>query len=320
MGKCENCGFMYDNNNAKFCPKCGNELIKKIVCDKCKKIVPQNSIIPGRTLGLLIILFVVIIFSASITFYNMCPLTDRSVNKIIRDCAANTISENTGHETKDLFIYSNDGFDIYEIPNPFSESIWDCTSKEYNVLVLYEYNDNIHEAEFRISGTRFKYSCTLEKLDNETLAEINEREMEQNAELSAWALSPAESNQDDSNESENSEEKATENAQNKSEAEEVTEKTLLEMMIDDVDKIYLADKYNMELLSEEELEILSCSILAKHGYIFKNNDMTNYFIFTDFYEPSIYPEEWDDSLLSDIEIQNRDLILEVIQGYDEARR
>ncbi|RKD31740.1 YARHG domain-containing protein [Lacrimispora algidixylanolytica] len=53
-------------------------------------------------------------------------------------------------------------------------------------------------------------------------------------------------------------------------------------------------------------------IYARHGYIFKNEDLDNYFKGQIWYEPSISPEEFKDSLFNKIEQSN----LKLLSGLD----
>ena len=95
-------------------------------------------------------------------------------------------------------------------------------------------------------------------------------------------------------------------------------KSLLDQMIDDVDSIYLPDKYNLDLLTKDELRILRNSIYAKHGYIFKDENLSKYFEKKSFYKPTVTKENWDDSVLTDVEIRNKDIILAYEKSNEEA--
>ncbi len=52
-------------------------------------------------------------------------------------------------------------------------------------------------------------------------------------------------------------------------------------------------------------------IYAKHGYIFKDEDLNNYFLGCAWYQPSVTGAEFDDSVFNDFERKNLELLAEL---------
>ena len=84
-------------------------------------------------------------------------------------------------------------------------------------------------------------------------------------------------------------------------------------------KVYLSDKkyYDktfFEGLSDEELRLARNEIYARHGRMFREQELQSFFESRSWYEPKYSPDEFDaiqTSILNDYEISNRDLIVEV---------
>ena len=72
----------------------------------------------------------------------------------------------------------------------------------------------------------------------------------------------------------------------------------------------LLTKDDLEGLTAEECEIARNEIYARHGRKFKDAELQAYFDACDWYEGSIEPGDFSETDLSDIEIANRDLIVE----------
>ena len=62
------------------------------------------------------------------------------------------------------------------------------------------------------------------------------------------------------------------------------------------------------ILSNEDIRIAKNEIYARHGYIFKDENLKNYFMGQLWYIPSVKAEEFDDSVFSDIEKRNLELL------------
>ena len=62
------------------------------------------------------------------------------------------------------------------------------------------------------------------------------------------------------------------------------------------------------MLSNEDIRIAKNEIYARHGYIFKDENLKNYFMGQLWYIPSVKAEEFDDSVFSDIEKRNLELL------------
>ena len=58
-------------------------------------------------------------------------------------------------------------------------------------------------------------------------------------------------------------------------------------------------------------------IYARHGRMFEDESLQKYFENFDWYYPTIQPDDFNESMLNDYEIFNRDLIVEyeTEQGY-----
>ena len=93
----------------------------------------------------------------------------------------------------------------------------------------------------------------------------------------------------------------------------------------DNDSDYILPNSDSEIISEDDLEDLSAEecklarneIYARHGRKFNDEDLQEYFDSKDWYEGTIEPDDFDESILSDIEITNKDIIVdfEEEKGY-----
>lgn len=79
---------------------------------------------------------------------------------------------------------------------------------------------------------------------------------------------------------------------------------------------YLSE-YDLMGLSKDELKIARNEIYARHGRMFNDANLQAYFNSCSWYTPSISPENFSDSMLNEVEIANRDLIVsyETEMGY-----
>ena len=75
------------------------------------------------------------------------------------------------------------------------------------------------------------------------------------------------------------------------------------------DTEYLS-KADLEGLTKEECQIARNEIYARHGRKLKGEALQKHFYSCDWYEGTISPSKFSESVLSDIEIANRDLIVE----------
>ena len=93
-----------------------------------------------------------------------------------------------------------------------------------------------------------------------------------------------------------------------SEDEDVyTDYAFVDYVIDDSDSRYLDDD-DLSSLSKDELKLARNEIFARYGYIFKSKELKDYFSGKDWYEPSIKPSKWKDSMLNKYEKKNVKLI------------
>lgn len=76
----------------------------------------------------------------------------------------------------------------------------------------------------------------------------------------------------------------------------------------------LVTEADLEALSDEDCKIALNEIYARHGRKFKDADLQAHFAACDWYSGTIEPDDFSDSVLSETEIANRDLIV----AYEEA--
>lgn len=89
--------------------------------------------------------------------------------------------------------------------------------------------------------------------------------------------------------------------------EEVAEEAAIDYILPDSDSRYL-EEYELYGLTVEELRFARNEIYARHGRLFKDEELQNYFDSKDWYYGYIEPEDFSENMLSDIEKANRDLI------------
>lgn len=86
----------------------------------------------------------------------------------------------------------------------------------------------------------------------------------------------------------------------------------VDMQTDDIlptSSIEYLDKADVAFLTDEELRLARNEIYARHGYIFKDEELSAYFMAKDWYVPTT--TEVTDAELNEYEIANRDLIKEI---------
>lgn len=67
--------------------------------------------------------------------------------------------------------------------------------------------------------------------------------------------------------------------------------------------------------SKENIRLAKNEIYARHGYIFKSQDLYDYFAMnTDWYNPTVLPENWNDSWLNEYERANVSLLQSIYDG------
>ncbi|MBS6195598.1 MAG: YARHG domain-containing protein [Clostridiales bacterium] len=86
-----------------------------------------------------------------------------------------------------------------------------------------------------------------------------------------------------------------------------------DFIIPDSSTRYLTNA-DLSLLSEWEVRVARNEIYARHGRIFKTDDLAEYFEEKDWYVGSIPPELFDDSYLNEIEIEN----IKFITNFEKA--
>lgn len=86
-------------------------------------------------------------------------------------------------------------------------------------------------------------------------------------------------------------------------------------ILPDSDTKLLSEK-DLEELSDEECKLARNEIYARHGRKFKDEKLQAYFDARDWYEGTIEPDDFEESLLSEVEIANRDLLV----AYEEKKK
>lgn len=82
------------------------------------------------------------------------------------------------------------------------------------------------------------------------------------------------------------------------------------------DSRYLS-RSDLEGFTAEDCRLARNEIYARHGRMFQDEALQNYFNSFEWYHPSISPDDFDESMLNDYEVANRDLIVayESEKGY-----
>lgn len=86
-------------------------------------------------------------------------------------------------------------------------------------------------------------------------------------------------------------------------------------ILPDSSQKYLIDA-DVSALSAEQLRIARNEIYARHGYIFRSEDLQTYFSGKEWYSPSVLADNFSDEMLSALELANLDLI----KKYEEMRK
>lgn len=82
-----------------------------------------------------------------------------------------------------------------------------------------------------------------------------------------------------------------------------------DFILPESDRRFLS-KDELENLTQEELKLARNEIYARHGYVFSDEYLKSYFGQFEWYQPTIAPENFQESMLNEFEIYNRDLIVE----------
>lgn len=78
------------------------------------------------------------------------------------------------------------------------------------------------------------------------------------------------------------------------------------------DRIYLTED-DLKALTQDELRLARNELYARHGRLFKDQELQAYFNRFDWYDGRIAPDQFSDSMLNPYEVANRDLIV----AYEE---
>lgn len=72
-------------------------------------------------------------------------------------------------------------------------------------------------------------------------------------------------------------------------------------------------KSELEALSADQIRLARNELYARHGRIFQDESLSTYFNSLDWYEPTIEGDDFEESMLNEYELANRDLIV----AYEE---
>lgn len=94
------------------------------------------------------------------------------------------------------------------------------------------------------------------------------------------------------------------------------EEVVREYILPESDSVFLSME-DLEGLSAEECRLARNEIYARHGRLFTDEMLQEYFYSLDWYEGTVEADEFDESVLNEYETANRDLIVmyEKEQGY-----
>jgi len=90
---------------------------------------------------------------------------------------------------------------------------------------------------------------------------------------------------------------------------EPTPEPLSEYMLPNSDTQYCTER-DLYGFTEWECKVARNELYARHGRIFKDEELQNYFNSTSWYYGYIQPDDFKESMLNDYEVYNRDLIVE----------
>lgn len=83
----------------------------------------------------------------------------------------------------------------------------------------------------------------------------------------------------------------------------------LDELILNSDSLYLESSYDLSSYTKDELRKIRNGIYARHGYIFEDQSLAEYFSHKSYYYPSVPRSEWDESVLNEIEKDNVQALL-----------
>ena len=79
---------------------------------------------------------------------------------------------------------------------------------------------------------------------------------------------------------------------------------------------YLLTESDIEGLDIREINYAKNEIYARHGRLFQSAELQNYFNSKKWYHGTVSPEEFNNSMLSEIERKNADFLAQVEFGMD----
>ena len=80
-------------------------------------------------------------------------------------------------------------------------------------------------------------------------------------------------------------------------------------LFDTSSKVYTAADF--EGLSPEVIHVIKNEMYARHGYSFRDQDLYNYFMCYIWYNPSVMPADFSESVFSETEVKNLDILNEL---------
>lgn len=366
MKTCQKCGFN-NEENAKFCRNCGQEIVdssRNQSCKKCgKPIIPgtrfckycgsmvevgkesvpevkkvekveQKKVSSKSNFGILaIVAIVIVVLIAVCVAISQKPSGDdyNSDNQNYVECNDQDVI--SGELPVDIYEPndSRDSATIVQVGDTYKGVLSSVDDKDY-FCVEANGHDSLsytftHNSSNSIDGIGWEISYHTNDSTSSTMAWLDEKELIgecsdidiSNGYFIVWI----------------------ENTRNDPETEEVMEFVsrteysitfnyndyesqdyILEdsesrdYILEGSDSKYLT-KADLAGLTAEECRLARNEIYARHGRIFKDEAIREYFESFDWYYPRIQPDDFEESMLNDYEIANRDLIVEYEseQGY-----
>lgn len=356
MKTCQKCGFS-NEENAKFCQNCGQEIIdssRNQSCKKCgkpivlgtrfckycgsmyevgKECVPevkkgekaeQKKVSSKSNSGILAIVAIgIVVLIAVCVVISQKPLRD-AYNSDNQNYVEND-NQDSLYDTVLVDVYepndSSDSATIVQVGDTYKGVLSSVEDKDYFCVeanghdsLSYTFTRNSSRS---IDGIGWEISYYTEDSKCSTMAWLEEKELTgecddidiSNGYFIVWI----------------------ENTRNDPGMDEVvrfvssTEYSITfyyndyesqDYILEGSDSKYLT-KADLVGLTAEECRLARNEIYARHGRIFKDVEIREYFESFDWYNPTIPPDDFEELMLNDYEIANRDLIVEYEseQGY-----
>lgn len=314
MAKCYRCGDEI-SENSKYCSNCGTQL-EDIIKNKGKTIhnlkMIKECFLTKKFIG---VCFAVIFCVALVELF----LTNETISEgDAYRIACDKLNEEVAELKADIVIGKDiECIDVGKSGGKLNILFW---NREYFFMIPFELKDQSYYATAYVQGTKINCVYEIEDIDGsnvEKWVQARNEEIDKEASESvAYALtSNAQSFQDiynefDARNRKNGKNIQNENNQNRSE----NTHDALDPLILNADKCYLEDVYDLTLYSTDELKKIRNGIYAKHGYIFTDSELAEYFSHKEYYTPTVKKSEWKESVLNEYEKANVQTLLEYENG------